>query len=114
MLIDNNRLSLPTSVGRGSQGAWQRLERGELGLFEFYEAFSLDLSDALVGNELYFYGSFNVAGLIMTGRHSFQVRTLLRTEKLRYASKCQWFGVQLMGNQSVHYCRGLYLSMAER
>ncbi|KAF8630354.1 hypothetical protein AX15_002921 [Amanita polypyramis BW_CC] len=40
-------------VGRGSQGAWQRFERGELGLFEFYEAFSLDLSDVLVGNKLY-------------------------------------------------------------
>lgn len=40
-------------VGRGPQGAWQKFERGEIGIFEFYDAFSRDLSDAQVGNELY-------------------------------------------------------------
>ncbi|KAK2467035.1 hypothetical protein APHAL10511_001293 [Amanita phalloides] len=40
-------------VGRGSQGAWQKFERGETNLLKFYEAFGRDLSDARLGNELY-------------------------------------------------------------
>jgi hypothetical protein len=41
------------SVERGSQGAWQRFERGELPLFQFYEAFGKDLSDTANGNVWY-------------------------------------------------------------
>lgn len=41
------------SVGRGSQGAWQKFERGELLIYEFYEAFGRDLSDAENGNKWY-------------------------------------------------------------
>ncbi|KAF5372944.1 hypothetical protein D9758_001672 [Tetrapyrgos nigripes] len=37
-------------VSRGSQGAWQKFERGELELLPFYEAFSRDLSDTVNGN----------------------------------------------------------------
>ncbi|EKM82809.1 hypothetical protein AGABI1DRAFT_53306 [Agaricus bisporus var. burnettii JB137-S8] len=40
-------------VGRGSQGAWQKFERGELLIYEFYEAFGRDLSDAENGNKWY-------------------------------------------------------------
>lgn len=40
-------------VGRGSQGAWQRFERGELPFSNFYEAFGRDLSDVANGNEWY-------------------------------------------------------------
>ncbi|ESK92888.1 epoxide [Moniliophthora roreri MCA 2997] len=40
-------------VARGSQGAWQKFERGELELLEFYEAFSRDLSDTVNGNTWY-------------------------------------------------------------
>lgn len=41
------------SVARGSDGAWQKFERGELELFPFYEAFSKDLSDTVNGNIWY-------------------------------------------------------------
>ncbi|KAF8078102.1 HAD-like domain-containing protein [Lyophyllum atratum] len=40
-------------VGRGSQGAWQRFERGEMPLFDFYEAFGRELSDTVNGNVWY-------------------------------------------------------------
>ncbi|KAF9458657.1 HAD-like domain-containing protein [Collybia nuda] len=40
-------------VGRGSNGAWQKFERGELPLFEFYEAFGAELSDTESGNVWY-------------------------------------------------------------
>ncbi|KAJ3726350.1 epoxide hydrolase [Lentinula guzmanii] len=40
-------------VARGSQGAWQKFERGELQLFPFYKEFSKDLSDTLNGNIWY-------------------------------------------------------------
>ncbi|KAJ3565841.1 hypothetical protein NP233_g7385 [Leucocoprinus birnbaumii] len=40
-------------VGRGSQGAWQKFERGELPFSDFYEAFGRDLSDVTNGNEWY-------------------------------------------------------------
>ncbi|KAF8894462.1 epoxide hydrolase [Infundibulicybe gibba] len=40
-------------VGRGSQGAWQKFERGEIPLFVFYDAFSRDLSDTTNGNIWY-------------------------------------------------------------
>jgi len=40
-------------VARGSDGAWQKFERGELELFPFYEAFSKDLSDTDNGNIWY-------------------------------------------------------------
>ncbi|KIY43643.1 HAD-like protein [Fistulina hepatica ATCC 64428] len=53
------RLGLPPNylncliVERGSEGAWQRFERGEVGLFDFYDAFSKDLSDTSNGNRWY-------------------------------------------------------------
>ncbi|KAE9406770.1 HAD-like protein [Gymnopus androsaceus JB14] len=40
-------------VARGTDGAWQKFERGELELFPFYEAFSKDLSDTVNGNVWY-------------------------------------------------------------
>ena len=40
-----------SSTGRGPNGAWQKFERGEIGLFSFYEAFSRDLSDTVNGNK---------------------------------------------------------------
>jgi hypothetical protein len=41
------------STGRGSQGAWQKFERGQISLFPFYEQFSQELSDVDIGNKLY-------------------------------------------------------------
>lgn len=41
------------SAGRGSLGAWQRFERGELPLLDFYKGFSSDLSDTHNGNIWY-------------------------------------------------------------
>ncbi|KAI6110012.1 HAD-like protein [Pisolithus sp. B1] len=38
-------------ASRGPNGAWQRFERGEIPLHEFYAAFSKDLSDVDSGNE---------------------------------------------------------------
>ncbi|KAL1669324.1 HAD-like domain-containing protein [Schizophyllum commune] len=40
-------------VAKGSQGAWQQFERGELPLLEFYKAWSEDLSDTVNGNKWY-------------------------------------------------------------
>ncbi|KAJ3807645.1 HAD-like domain-containing protein [Lentinula lateritia] len=40
-------------VARGSEGAWQKFERGELELFPFYNAFSQNLSDTVNGNRWY-------------------------------------------------------------
>ncbi|KAH0584044.1 hypothetical protein H2248_009618 [Termitomyces sp. 'cryptogamus'] len=40
-------------VERGSQGAWQKFERGEIPLFEFYESFGRELSDTTNGNLWY-------------------------------------------------------------
>ncbi|GBE82347.1 HAD-like protein [Sparassis crispa] len=40
-------------TGRGSQGAWQKFERGELSLFPFYAAFGRELSDTTRGNVWY-------------------------------------------------------------
>ena len=39
------------SVERGPDGAWQKFERGELPLLDFYVQFSQDLSDTLNGNK---------------------------------------------------------------
>jgi len=39
--------------GRGSAGAWQKFERGQLPLLEFYNAFGADLSDTVSGNAWY-------------------------------------------------------------
>lgn len=41
------------STRRGSNGAWQRFERGEIPLFTFYEQFGQDLSDTVRGNVWY-------------------------------------------------------------
>ena len=41
------------STRRGSQGAWQKFERGEISLFPFYEQFSHELSDVHNGNKWY-------------------------------------------------------------
>lgn len=40
-------------TSRGSSGAWQRFERGELPLFDFYTAFGRNLSDTTNGNIWY-------------------------------------------------------------
>ncbi|KIN94482.1 hypothetical protein M404DRAFT_168133 [Pisolithus tinctorius Marx 270] len=40
-------------ASRGPSGAWQRFERGEIPLHEFYAAFSKDLSNVENGNEWY-------------------------------------------------------------
>ncbi|KAG9318280.1 HAD-like protein [Chiua virens] len=40
-------------TSRGSSGAWQRFERGEVPLLEFYPAFSHELSDTTNGNMWY-------------------------------------------------------------
>ncbi|KAI0811269.1 HAD-like protein [Irpex lacteus] len=38
---------------RGSNGAWQRFERGEIPLLTFYDQFGRDLSDTALGNTWY-------------------------------------------------------------
>ena len=40
-------------TARGSHGAWQRFERGEIALFAFYDAFGRDLSDTAANNPAY-------------------------------------------------------------
>ncbi|KAF9052694.1 epoxide hydrolase [Panaeolus papilionaceus] len=53
------KLGLPVNylncsiTGQGSNGAWQRFERGEMDLIPFYEAFGRELSDVKKGNEWY-------------------------------------------------------------
>ncbi|KAG2020463.1 hypothetical protein CC2G_005803 [Coprinopsis cinerea AmutBmut pab1-1] len=42
-----------TIVGHGSQGAWQKFERGEIDITTFYPAFSRDLSDTEKANKWY-------------------------------------------------------------
>jgi len=37
-------------MGRGSQSAWAKFERGEMGLQPFYEEFERELSDVENGN----------------------------------------------------------------
>jgi len=44
---------LPFSTSRGQNGAWQKFERGELPILEFYEAFGQELSDTKNGNNSY-------------------------------------------------------------
>ena len=43
----------PASTTRGSHGAWQKFERGEIPLFPFYEQFGRELSDTAVNNPAY-------------------------------------------------------------
>jgi len=38
------------STGLGSNGAWQKFERGEIDLLPFYEAFGRELSDTKHAN----------------------------------------------------------------
>jgi hypothetical protein len=38
---------------RGSEGSWQRFERGQIPLLQFYKDFSRDLSDAQTNNAAY-------------------------------------------------------------
>lgn len=40
-------------TARGDEGAFQRLERGVLGLDDFYEEFGRELSDVELGNRAY-------------------------------------------------------------
>ncbi|KAK4047841.1 hypothetical protein OIV83_005184 [Microbotryomycetes sp. JL201] len=40
-------------TARGKQGAFQRLERGEIGLDDFYEQFGREMSDTDTGNKAY-------------------------------------------------------------
>ena len=47
-LVSNNAISLILdSMRAGSNGAFQKLERGEIDLWTFYDAFSEQLSDPL-------------------------------------------------------------------
>ncbi|KAH9961206.1 HAD-like protein [Lactifluus volemus] len=48
--IPNNYINC-LITGWGSQGAWQKFERGEIPLFAFYEQFSQELSDVDKGNK---------------------------------------------------------------
>jgi hypothetical protein len=41
------------STGHGSEGAWQKFERGEINLSTFYVGFSKELSDAEKGKIWY-------------------------------------------------------------
>ncbi|KAJ3551147.1 hypothetical protein NM688_g4892 [Phlebia brevispora] len=50
--IPNNYINC-SITRRGSQGAWQKFERGEMSLFAFYEAFGRELSETTVGNVWY-------------------------------------------------------------
>ncbi|KAH9981530.1 HAD-like protein [Lactifluus volemus] len=50
--IPNNYINC-LITGWGSQGAWQKFERGEIPLFAFYEQFSQELSDVDKGNKWY-------------------------------------------------------------
>ncbi|KAH9901275.1 HAD-like protein [Cubamyces lactineus] len=50
--IPNNYINCAITV-RGSHGAWQKFERGEMPLFPFYEQFGRELSDTAVNNPAY-------------------------------------------------------------
>ncbi|KAF8479183.1 HAD-like protein [Russula ochroleuca] len=50
--IPNNYINC-LITGRGSEGAWQEFERGQISLFPFYEKFSQELSDVDNGNKWY-------------------------------------------------------------
>ncbi|KAI0646941.1 HAD-like protein [Trametes meyenii] len=50
--IPNNYINCAITV-RGSSGAWQKFERGEMSLFPFYEQFGQQLSDTRVNNPAY-------------------------------------------------------------
>ena len=54
---------ISASVERGPQGAWQKFERGEMPLFEFYEALGHELSDTIRGN-IWYGMSFSIAGCV--------------------------------------------------
>jgi len=41
------------STRRGDNGAWQKFERGEIELWDFYVAFGRELSDTVLGNAWY-------------------------------------------------------------
>ena len=41
------------STRRGDNGAWQRFERGQIDLWDFYVAFGQELSDIVLGNVWY-------------------------------------------------------------
>ncbi|KAH9854115.1 HAD-like protein [Lenzites betulinus] len=50
--IPNNYINCAITA-RGSSGAWQQFERGEMRLFPFYEHFGRELSDTTVNNPAY-------------------------------------------------------------
>ncbi|KAI0670492.1 HAD-like protein [Trametes maxima] len=50
--IPNNYINCAITV-RGSSGAWQKFERGEISLFPFYDQFGQQLSDTRVNNPAY-------------------------------------------------------------
>ncbi|KAI0709078.1 HAD-like domain-containing protein [Earliella scabrosa] len=50
--IPNNYINCAITT-RGSHGAWQKFERGEIPLFPFYEQFGRELSDTVVNNPAY-------------------------------------------------------------
>jgi len=51
-LIPNNYINCSITQ-RGPGGAWQRFERGEMNLWDFYTAFGRELSDTIRGNVWY-------------------------------------------------------------
>ncbi|EJF65752.1 HAD-like protein [Dichomitus squalens] len=50
--LPNNYINCAITA-RGTHGAWQRFERGEMSLFPFYEQFGRELSDTKVNNPAY-------------------------------------------------------------
>lgn len=50
--IPNNYINC-SITRRGNGGAWQRFERGEIPLWDFYVAFGNELSDTVLGNAWY-------------------------------------------------------------
>ncbi|KAH9039043.1 HAD-like protein [Lactarius hengduanensis] len=103
-------------TARGSQGAWQKFERGQLPLFPFYEQFSQELSDIHNGNKWYveYCERKNIAcpelpqGLHIDGRELFgrMMRTAQKVNEyvyeaiLRIKAAKRWRVIALTNNYS--------------
>ncbi|KAH7909715.1 HAD-like domain-containing protein [Hygrophoropsis aurantiaca] len=105
-------------TARGSHGAWQRFERGELALFPFYDAFGRDLSDTDNGNVWYaeycqrkgivcpdLPGALEVDGRELFGNMMqqgmiYNDNVLLAINKIRAARK--WLIIALTNNFAKH------------
>lgn len=113
--IPNNYINC-LITGRGSQGAWQKFERGQISLFPFYEQFSQELSDVDSGNKLYveYCERKNIAcpelprKLVIDGREFFgrMMRTSQTLDKyvykaiLRIRAAERWRVIALTNNYS--------------